>query len=361
MSEEQEPKGEAPATSQPAPANRSSYLKRLTTIRDRPSKLEAFIYSISCILLVLGLWHILTGGLPGGKRIIGQLTLPSPAETFSTFPSLWNDRALMRSIVWSLSRVLVGFLAGAAIAIPLGVIAGNYLRVDAFVRPLSVFGRSVPIAALIPLTIFWFKIGEYQKVMFILIASIAFVLFDTTRSVRGVSDRFLDTAYTLGARRERKKGAISAAIIGVFYALFFVSMVPMTKALSAGAIDWSKFAAEIGTTSSITRALIGMVMGFLLWYPIRSNQVISKVVFPLALPDIVNSLRLLFGLGFGYIILAEVIGAEYGLGKIIQMSNRIGPREHVYLCLIIVAVIAYAIDRLIFWCQKRWFPYREQH
>ena len=91
------------------------------------------------------------------------------------------------------------------------------------------------------------------------------------------------------------------------------------------------------------------------------EEIPDPSVFPLALPDIVNSLRLLFGLGFGYLILAEVISTEYGLGKIIDTSRRIGPREHVYLCLIIIALLSYSIDRLIFWCQKRWFPYRQEH
>ncbi len=36
-------------------------------------------------------------------------------------------------------------------------------------------------------------------------------------------------------------------------------------------------------------------------------QIIIKVLVPLAMPSIFNSLRLLFGLAFGYIMLAEVI------------------------------------------------------
>ena len=44
-------------------------------------------------------------------------------------------------------------------------------------------------------------------------------------------------------------------------------------------------------------------------YTLGANQwqIIVKVIFPLALPNIFNSLRLLFGIAFGYIMLAEVI------------------------------------------------------
>jgi ABC-type nitrate/sulfonate/bicarbonate transport system permease component len=348
----------APATTATTSPTRLTYLQRLRMIRDQPGALESLLLAVGCILLVLGIWHFLSGGF-GNKRIVNAFILPTIAETFGSFGTLWNERALARGILWSLGRVLTGFLAGAAIAIPLGVIAGSYLRLNAFLRPLSVFGRSIPIAALIPLTVVWFNVGEMQKVMFILIASIAFVFFDTTHAVEGVSNRFLDTAYTLGARIDRKAGAISAGIIAVFYALLLALLPILTTAFSAGSIDWAVAGEKVATGPTLLRAVIGWVGGFALWYPIRSHQVLSKVVLPLALPNVVNSMRLLFGLGFGYIILAEVLDSDYGLGKIIFTSQRRGSYEHIYLILIVIALVAFTIDRTVYRLQKRWFPYRE--
>src|SRR4029077_13719131 len=43
-----------------------------------------------------------------------------------------------------------------------------------------------------------------------------------------------------------------------------------------------------------------------------TSQVILKVLLALSIPDIYNSLRHLFGLAFGYIMLAELINAQYG-------------------------------------------------
>ena len=103
---------------------------------------------------------------------------------------------------------------------------------------------------------------------------------------------------------------------------------------------------------------VGFFIGFLIWFPIQNHQVIHKVLLPLSMPNIVNSLRLLFGLAFGYIMLAEVINAKLGLGHIILMSQRRPEfKEHIYLCLIIIAVLAFSIDRVVLWAQKRWFPY----
>ena len=34
-------------------------------------------------------------------------------------------------------------------------------------------------------------------------------------------------------------------------------------------------------------------------------------------------------------------------------------RKNIYLILIVISLVAFSIDRLVFWAQKRWFPYRE--
>lgn len=331
-------------------------LDRWITIRDVPTDWEKFAFGFSCIVLIILAWGILTAGETPEQRIIGPYVLPSIGETAESFRSLWFDRALARSIFWSLARVLGGFLLAAAIAVPLGVVAGCYTRINAFFRPLSIFGRNIPIAALIPLTLMWFGIGETQKVMFIFLASVAFIFFDTAHAVDGISSRFLDTAYTLGARSTPGWGAKRALQIGAVYALIFAIGLAVFLKIATPDLTGQQIIESRGPWIA---GLGGFVTGFAVWFPIQAHQAIRKVLFPLALPNIVNSLRLLFGIAFGYVMLAEVINARHGLGSLIIMSQRQGPREHIYLILILISLLAFGIDRLVFLGQKRWFPYRE--
>ncbi|MFN9897781.1 MAG: ABC transporter permease, partial [bacterium] len=97
----------------------------------------------------------------------------------------------------TLGRVCLGFGLAAFIGVPLGVLAACFPAVRSFVAPLMIFGRNIPVAALIPLTFFFFGIGEFQKVMFLFIARVAFVVSDTTAAVREVPERYVDTARTL--------------------------------------------------------------------------------------------------------------------------------------------------------------------
>ncbi|MCC6154704.1 MAG: ABC transporter permease subunit [Candidatus Hydrogenedentes bacterium] len=325
-----------------------------TIIRNRPSALESPIMSAVCITLALLIWYIVTAG-PVEERIVDPITLPSLADTIQSFPRLWFERALARGAIASLGRVLGGFVLAAAIAVPLGICAGSFLRLNAFLRPLSIFGRNIPIAALIPLTLMWFGLDELQKVMFIFFASVAFIFADTVRAVEDVPDSYLDAAYTLGAKYVPKHGAKWAAGVGLAYALVF-GFAYYAVVRAPGANDTELIVAWRMGIAKVS--IFGLFLGFILWFPPLAYQAIQKVLMPLAMPDVMNSLRLLFGLAFGYIMLAEVINAEFGLGAIINLSQRQGPREHIYLSLILISLLAFGIDRGILTVQRWCFPYK---
>ncbi|MCL4216698.1 MAG: ABC transporter permease subunit [Candidatus Hydrogenedentes bacterium] len=332
-----------------------NYLRKWVTIRDRPGSVESLTAALICIVLIVAVWHLLTLG-PPEERIVNRITLPSVGETMSSFPSLWFDRAVARSAAWSLGRVLAGIVLAASVGVPLGILAASFLRLNAFLRPLSIFGRNIPIAALIPLTLMWFGLGETQKVMFIFLAAVAFVFFDSVTAVQGVPDSYLDAAYTLGARFAAKAGLKHAAIAGAVYAFTFgFAFIMMANRPGVNDIALQGAWRE----KFVIMTTLGFFAGFVLWFPILSFQAVRKVLFPLAMPDVVNSLRLLFGLAFGYIMLAEVINAEYGLGALINMSQRQGPREHIYLVLILISLLAFTIDRSILTAQRKLFPYRK--
>jgi NitT/TauT family transport system permease protein len=250
-----------------------------------PSRL---IMGTACLALILLVWFLLTVGEPEA-RVMSPSVMPSPGEALESFGTLWYDSALTRNLLASIWRVVQGFGLAALVGVPVGILAGTWPRFAAFIAPVSIFGRNVPISALVPITMVWFGIDEMQKVMFIFVACVMFVVFDAARAVANVHERYLQTAFTLGA---------------------------------------------------------------------SPRQVLTKVLVPLAAPEIFVSLRLLFGLAFGYIIVAEMVNAEYGLGHLILMAQRRGPLAHVYLVLVVITAVAYGIDRVLLAIQRFLFPYQ---
>jgi NitT/TauT family transport system permease protein len=261
----------------------------LLALRLPPSPMMRRLVGAGAMGAIVLLWWIATIGTGAENRLISPVILPSPAEVIRSFPSLLKDRALLQSIAATLKRVLVGFGLAVLVGVPLGIAAGSWRVLEAAAAPLALFGRNLPVAALIPLTILWFGIDETQKVMFIFIATMPFVYSESVAAIAGVPDRYVETAQTLGA---------------------------------------------------------------------TPFQIVRKVLVALALPDIYNSLRHLFGLAFGYIMLAELINAQHGLGYLLMTSQRRGLSEHIILILIIIGLLAFGIDRVLFWFQRGLFPYR---
>ena len=89
------------------------------------------------------------------------------------------------------------------------------------------------------------------------------------------------------------------------------------------------------------------------------GQAVGRVLLPISWPDIWQAMRMGFGVGWSYILLAEMVDMGRGLGGIILSSQRRGPREHIYLVLVFIVIVAFLTDRL--WAVVgRWlFPYRE--
>src|SRR3989440_4670429 len=171
----------------------------LFTLRLPPSRATRRLIGAGAMGIVVLAWWLATSGLGSEDRLISPIILPSPGEVVKSFPSLWNDRGLLESIAATLRRVLIGFGLAAVVGVPLGIIAGSWRAFEAAGAPLALFGRNLPVAALIPLTILWFGIDETQKVMFIFIACVPFVYSDAVTAITSVPDRYVETAQTLGA------------------------------------------------------------------------------------------------------------------------------------------------------------------
>jgi ABC-type nitrate/sulfonate/bicarbonate transport system permease component len=89
-------------------------------------------------------------------------------------------------------------------------------------------------------------------------------------------------------------------------------------------------------------------------------QLVRYVLLPVALADIWEHLRGVYGVGWGWIILAEVVNADRGLGYLIAVSERRGHTHAMFAVIVVIVAIAVACDQA--WrLGGRWlFPYRRR-
>lgn len=99
----------------------------------------------------------------------------------------------------SLYRVTVGFLVGAGLALPLGLIMGTSLLAYRAFNPLLQMLRPIPPIAYIPLAILWFGLGNAPAIFLISLGAFFPVLINTITGVRAVDSVYLRAARNLGA------------------------------------------------------------------------------------------------------------------------------------------------------------------
>jgi taurine transport system permease protein len=87
-------------------------------------------------------------------------------------------------------------------------------------------------------------------------------------------------------------------------------------------------------------------------------QIITKVLIPLALPAIYGSMRTLFGLAVGYIMLAELVNADLGLGHMLLVGQRRSDLPTIFATLVVIATLAFLVDKALQFLQGKIFPYR---
>lgn len=88
-------------------------------------------------------------------------------------------------------------------------------------------------------------------------------------------------------------------------------------------------------------------------------QLVRRVLFPVAQANIWDHLRGVYGVGWGWIIMAEVVvRPQYGLGGLIEVSERRSQTEAIYAVIIVIVLIALACDRLWRLGGELLFPYR---
>jgi NitT/TauT family transport system permease protein len=88
-------------------------------------------------------------------------------------------------------------------------------------------------------------------------------------------------------------------------------------------------------------------------------QLVRHVLFPVAQANIWDHLRGVYGVGWGWIIMAEIVLLpRYGLGGLIAVSERRSHTESIYAVIIVIVLIALACDQLWRLGGELLFPYR---
>lgn len=175
------PAGATPATGRLRDAVRSN--DRLNT---------AIVYTAS-IVIVVAAWE-------WSARRFGFLALfPPPSATFARLAELVADGSIGVASLYSLARILAGFLAGSAIGVFLGLLMGTTALFRAIVDPYIHFLRFVPPLAWFAPVLLWFGTGEMTRILLITYTTVFVVALNTMAGVMAVPRNKARMARAFGA------------------------------------------------------------------------------------------------------------------------------------------------------------------
>jgi NitT/TauT family transport system permease protein len=87
-------------------------------------------------------------------------------------------------------------------------------------------------------------------------------------------------------------------------------------------------------------------------------QTIRSVYIPSVMSKVIDDIRVLTAISWTYIIIAELLNREDGIGALIYIKARQGQIAKVFAILLVIILIGFVQDRLFVYMDKRLFPHK---
>lgn len=76
----------------------------------------------------------------------------------------------------------------------------------------------------------------------------------------------------------------------------------------------------------------------------KNHEIITEILLPAALPSIMNSFLMMYGIGWTYVAVVEEVNAVKGLGFIINVGAARGKTAVVFAAILVVVIFSYLFD-----------------
>jgi NitT/TauT family transport system permease protein len=175
------------------------------------------LISLIVPFIIIIFWALLTTY----TGIIPSYLIPSPHDVIVAFESLLVNGSLISATLDTLTRVLLGFVVAAAVAIPLGILIGWSKTVENYLGFTIGILRPIPPIAWIPFAILWFGLGIGSAIFIIFVGSVFPILINTADGVKRIDKVYVESATTLGANQSQtlQKVVVPAALPNIITGL----------------------------------------------------------------------------------------------------------------------------------------------
>lgn len=219
------------------------------------------VVSVAGIALVVLAWQA-----SSNLGWIDPIVLPSPWAILTVLWQLLSTGALWGHLAASVTRLAIGWTAGAVAGVFAGLALGLYSTARSIGVPLVSALFTIPKVALLPLFIVWFGIGEGSKIMIISFGVFFPTVINTYGAVDNVSKSLIRMAqsFEVDSASIVRKVVLPAALPGIlsgFRISVSIGIILLVTAEMIGADEGiGAFILAAGNLYQVDRLLAGVVV-----------------------------------------------------------------------------------------------------
>lgn len=152
--------------------------------------------SLASVIFMLLVWKLLS------MHFDSDFVIPSPEKTLLATLKLFTDASFLSIGGSTVARGLTGFIISLVLGIGTGIVTGINPYVDAFLRPVLVTIRSIPVISVILLALIWFNPGSVP-VFIGLLTMFPFITTNVSDGIKSIDRDLVDMAAFYRVSRER--------------------------------------------------------------------------------------------------------------------------------------------------------------
>lgn len=194
--------------------------------------------------------------------IVNEVLFPPPSTVARALFNWGAHGPLALDISMSLSRVVIGYLTGAAVGVIAGIGTARYPVLSSLLTPVFQLLRPIPPVALVPVAIVWFGLSETGKYFLVFWGVFFTVWVAADLGVKRVDAQLLRAAQALGTpeRRMLRELLLPAALPYIFVGLrtaISVSFYTLVAAELAGTFAGVAYRIDIAYENLQTGEMMG--------------------------------------------------------------------------------------------------------
>lgn len=156
--------------------------------------MKRFARRFGSIVVLLILWELAVV-----THLANADFLPAVHTVLGALWELVRAGEMWIALSTSVYRALIGLIIGTAAGVLIGLLMAVSRRANGFFGPLVAMTYSLPKAALVPLFILWFGIGDVTNIATVFLATLLPVVVSTYHGVKAVPEQLVWSARAMGS------------------------------------------------------------------------------------------------------------------------------------------------------------------